>query len=75
MTEAAPTGRTGFALGLATAVNQVAIVLAPPLLGLLRDATGGFAAPWGVLVAMTCIALAGTCQCRARSESSQDHLP
>ena len=73
VTEAAPAGRTGFALGLAMAVNQVAIVLAPPLLGLLRDATGGFAAPWGVLIAMTCIALVGTRQRRARA--GQDHHP
>ena len=60
MTETAPPGRTGFALGLAMAANQIAIVLAPPTLGLLRDATGGFAAPWGLLLAMTCVALAGT---------------
>jgi predicted MFS family arabinose efflux permease len=60
VTEAAPPGRTGFALGLAMAVNQVAIVLVPPLLGLLRDVTGAFAAPWVLLIAMTGIALAVT---------------
>ncbi|MFJ9692850.1 hypothetical protein [Kitasatospora sp. NPDC101183] len=42
--ESAPAGRTGSALGLAMAANQVVVVLAPPLLGWLRDATGGFAA-------------------------------
>ncbi|MEU4236642.1 MFS transporter [Actinoplanes sp. NPDC026619] len=57
VTEAAPAGRTGFALGLAMAVNQVAIVLVPPLLGLLRDMTGGFTASWGLLAVMAGIAL------------------
>ncbi|GIF21795.1 MFS family permease [Actinoplanes tereljensis] len=54
--EVAP-GRTGFALGLAMMGNQVAIVLVPPLLGLLRDATGGFTVAWGLLLGMTCAAL------------------
>lgn len=43
VSEAAPAGRTGFALGAAMAVNQIAIVVVPPLLGLLRDTTGSFA--------------------------------
>ena len=64
VTEAAPPGRTGFALGLAMAVNQVAIVLVPPVLGLLRDATGGFATPWGLLLAMTGAALLGLVRSR-----------
>jgi sugar phosphate permease len=58
VTEQAPPGRTGFALGLAMSVNQVAIVVVPPLLGLLRDVTGGFAASWGLLAAMTGATLA-----------------
>ncbi|MEV0198764.1 MFS transporter [Nonomuraea sp. NPDC050691] len=53
LAESAPPGRTGFALGLAMAVAQVAIFLAPPALGLLRDVTGGFTADWGLLSAMT----------------------
>ncbi|WP_305788311.1 MFS transporter [Symbioplanes lichenis] len=57
VTEAAPPGRTGFALGLAMAVNQVAIVLVPPVLGLLRDTSGGFVAPWGLLAALIAAAL------------------
>ncbi|MFE7560122.1 MFS transporter [Kitasatospora sp. NPDC057500] len=36
LAEAAPPGRTGLALGLVMAVNQAAVVLAPPALGLLR---------------------------------------
>jgi len=58
--EAAPAGRTGSTLGLAMAVNQVAIVLVPPVLGLLRDVTSGFTAPWALLIALTVLALAGT---------------
>ncbi len=58
VTEAAPAGRTGFALGLVMTVNQVAVVAAPPLLGLLRDATGGFTAVWAVLAALTAAAAA-----------------
>ncbi|WP_419997976.1 MFS transporter [Streptomyces boninensis] len=58
--ESAPPGRTGFALGLAMAVNQVAIILVPPLLGLLKDTTGTFAPAWGLLIAMTAIALLTT---------------
>jgi predicted MFS family arabinose efflux permease len=66
VTEAAPGGRTGFALGLAMAVNQVAIVVVPPVLGLLRDVTGGFAAPWGLLIVMNCLALVAAVASRAR---------
>jgi predicted MFS family arabinose efflux permease len=66
VTEAAPGSRTGFALGLAMAVNQVAIVVVPPLLGLLRDVTGGFAAPWDLLIVMNCLALAAAVGRRAR---------
>ncbi|WP_306209616.1 MFS transporter [Actinoplanes sp. RD1] len=58
VTEAAPAGRTGFALGLAMAVNQVVIVLVPPVLGLLRDTSGGFLAPWGLLAGLIVAALA-----------------
>lgn len=57
VTESAPPDRTGFALGLAMSVNQVAIVAVPPLLGLLRDVTGSFAPAWGLLIAMTTLAL------------------
>jgi predicted MFS family arabinose efflux permease len=57
VTETAPAGRTGFALGLAMAVNQVAIILVPPVLGLLRDLSGGFTASWGLLLAITGLAL------------------
>ncbi|MFJ5550971.1 MFS transporter [Streptomyces sp. NPDC093225] len=60
LAEAAPPGRTGFALGLVMAVNQVAVILVPPALGLLLDATGGFTAAWAALAAVTAAALAAT---------------
>ncbi|WP_328958888.1 MFS transporter [Kitasatospora purpeofusca] len=60
--EAAPPGRTGFALGLVMAVNQVAVILAPPALGLLRDTTGGYTAAWSALA----VATAGTVAVTAR---------
>ncbi|MFJ4670579.1 MFS transporter [Kitasatospora purpeofusca] len=62
LAEAAPPGRTGFALGLVMAVNQVAVILAPPALGLLRDTTGGYTAAWIALA----VATAGTVAVTAR---------
>ncbi|MGW2161080.1 MFS transporter [Nonomuraea sp. NPDC001699] len=50
--ESAPPDRTGFVLGLAMAVSQVAIILAPPVLGLLTDLTGSFAPAWALLAAL-----------------------
>lgn len=58
MAESAPPDRTGFALGLAMSVNQVAIALVPPALGLPEDTTGSFTPAWGLLSAMTAVALA-----------------
>jgi sugar phosphate permease len=64
--ESAPPGRTGFALGLAMSVNQTAIILVPPVLGLLRDLTGSFAPAWGLLAAMTAVALTITAPAERR---------
>ncbi|MFI0484143.1 MFS transporter [Actinomadura sp. 9N215] len=57
LAESAPPGQTGFALGLAMAVTQTAVILAPPALGLLKDVTGSFTPVWGVLSAMTVLTL------------------
>lgn len=57
VTESAPPDRTGFALGLAMSVNQVAIVVMPPFLGLLKDLTDSFVPVWGLLSAMIAVAL------------------
>ncbi|GLY02824.1 hypothetical protein Acsp01_32030 [Actinoplanes sp. NBRC 101535] len=45
-------GSTGFSIGLVMAVNQIAVVIAPPLLGRLRDVSGGFTAGWVLLIAL-----------------------
>jgi MFS family permease len=58
--ESAPPDHTGFALGLAMAVNQVAVILAPPVLGLLTDLTGSFAPAWALLAALTAVTLTTT---------------
>jgi len=58
--ESAPPEKTGFALGFAMAINQVAIVLAPPTLGLLRDWTHSYLPGWSMLAAMTMVALLAT---------------
>ncbi|MEU9891463.1 MFS transporter [Sphaerisporangium sp. NPDC051011] len=73
LAESAPPGRTGFALGSAMAVNQVAVVSAPPALGLLKDLTGGFTPAWGLLSAMTAVALMVTARvgCHHRPDASR----
>jgi predicted MFS family arabinose efflux permease len=48
--DSAPPDSVGLALGAAMTVNQIAIVLTPPALGMIRDATGNYVAVWGVLV-------------------------
>ncbi|WP_232319929.1 MFS transporter [Herbidospora daliensis] len=58
--ESAPPGHTGFALGLAMAVNQVAVVAAPAALGLLTDLTGGFSAAWLLLAVLAAVTLTRT---------------
>ncbi|MFI9322595.1 MFS transporter [Kitasatospora aureofaciens] len=60
LTESAPPGRTGFAVGLVMAVNQLAVILVPPSLGLLRDTTHSFAPAWAALAAATAVTLAVT---------------
>nr|WP_042198843.1 MFS transporter [Kibdelosporangium sp. MJ126-NF4]CEL23539.1 Major facilitator family transporter [Kibdelosporangium sp. MJ126-NF4]CTQ89153.1 Major facilitator family transporter [Kibdelosporangium sp. MJ126-NF4] len=60
LVESAPPGRTGSALGTAMAVTQIAIILVPPALGMLKDVTHSFVPVWGVLTAMTVLVLAVT---------------
>ncbi|MFD0344819.1 MFS transporter [Streptomyces sp. NPDC127117] len=74
VTESAPTGRTGFALGLAMSANQIAIVTVPPALGLLKDLTHSFVPSWALLTTMTAAALvisAGAEHRRRHPPSSQ----
>ncbi|WP_043492357.1 MFS transporter, partial [Pseudomonas aeruginosa] len=58
--DTAPVGKTGFALGLAMAINQLAIVLAPPALGLLKDFSHSFVPGWLALCLMAAVALVVT---------------
>jgi MFS family permease len=58
--DVSPRESLGLALGTAMALNQVAIFAAPPLLGLLHDLTGGYAAVWGCLVVLLAAAVLGT---------------
>ncbi|MFK4263632.1 MFS transporter [Streptomyces milbemycinicus] len=67
VTEAAPPGKTGFALGLAMSVNQFAIVTVPPTLGLLVDLTGSFTPAWALLSLLTTAALAVTANAERRT--------
>ncbi len=56
--EVAPDHAVGLALALAMTANQLAIVTAPPLFGLLVDVTGGFTIPWLVVAAVLLLAAA-----------------
>ncbi|WP_255530115.1 MFS transporter [Planomonospora sp. ID67723] len=58
--ESAPPAHTGFTLGLAMAVNQVAVILAPPVLGLLTDLTDSFTPAWALLAALTAAGMTAT---------------
>ena len=42
-----PRRHVGLTLGAAMAINQLGIIAAPPLLGLVHDLTGGYTALWG----------------------------
>jgi len=64
LTESAPPGRTGFTLGSVMAVNQIAVIIAPPALGLLSDLSHSFTPAWGTLSGMTALALAITARHR-----------
>ncbi|HEX2652265.1 MAG TPA: MFS transporter [Xanthobacteraceae bacterium] len=57
VSESAPPDRVGFALGLAMAINQIAIIGSPPLLGFSRDMFGNHAISWIVLIACLFVAL------------------
>lgn len=66
VTETAPQGKTGFALGLAMSVNQIAIVTMPPVLGLLVDLTTSFTPAWALLCLLTTVALTITAHTERR---------
>jgi MFS family permease len=51
LAETAPPDKTGLTLGTAMALNQLGIIGAPPLLGLVHDLSGGYTALWACIVA------------------------
>jgi predicted MFS family arabinose efflux permease len=60
LAETAPADKVGLTLGAAMALNQLGIIAAPPLLGLVHDLTGGYAALWACVVAALGVAYAAT---------------
>jgi MFS family permease len=62
--EAAPRGQVGFMIGLAMAINQVAVVAGPPLFGWLRDASGSYVYGWIALCGGLALALWKTARLR-----------
>ena len=60
LAETAPADQVGLTLGAAMAINQIGIIGAPPLLGLVHDLSGGYTALWGAVVAALAAAYALT---------------
>ncbi|KAA1195234.1 MFS transporter [Photorhabdus heterorhabditis] len=58
--DTAPKDRIGFALGLAMTANQVAVIVIAPLIGILRDITGGYNLSWILLILFTFFTLLST---------------
>lgn len=56
LAETAPADKVGLTLGAAMAINQLGIMAAPPLLGLVHDLTGSYTALWACLVAALAVA-------------------
>jgi len=56
LADTAPADEVGLTLGAAMAINQLGIIGAPPLLGLVHDLTGGYTALWGCAVGVLAIA-------------------
>ncbi len=50
LADTAPPDQVGLTLGAAMAINQLGIIGAPPLLGLVHDLTGGYTALWACAV-------------------------
>jgi MFS family permease len=56
LAESAPADKVGLTLGAAMAINQLGIIGAPPLLGLVHDLTGSYTALWACVVAALALA-------------------
>lgn len=57
ITEVAPPEKTGFVLGAAMSVNQVAVIVSAPMFGAVRDITGSYLFGW-IALAVLCIVTA-----------------
>ena len=68
LAETAPADKTGLTLGAAMAINQLGIIAAPPLLGLVHDLTGGYTALWGCVVGVLVVAYGLTKATRSRAQ-------
>ena len=66
LAETAPADKVGLTLGAAMAINQLGIIGAPPLLGLVHDLSGGYTALWGAIVAGLAVAYGLTTRIRKR---------
>jgi predicted MFS family arabinose efflux permease len=60
LAEGASADTVGLTLGAAMAINQLGIIAAPPLLGLVHDLTGAYAALWACIVVVLVAAYALT---------------
>ncbi len=60
LAETASAGQVGLTLGAAMALNQLGIIGAPPLLGLVHDLTGSYVSLWACVVAVLTVAYAVT---------------
>jgi predicted MFS family arabinose efflux permease len=56
LADTAPADKVGLTLGAAMAINQLGIIGAPPLLGLVHDLTGGYTALWACAIGVLAIA-------------------
>ncbi len=60
LADTSPPDKVGLTLGAAMAINQLGIIGAPPLLGLVHDLTGGYTALWACAVGVLAVAYALT---------------
>ncbi len=74
LAETAPADKTGLTLGAAMAINQLGIIAAPPLLGLVHDLTGGYAVLWACVVGVLAVAYALT-GLRGVRKTAKDESP
>jgi predicted MFS family arabinose efflux permease len=67
LADTAPADKVGLTLGAAMAINQLGIIGAPPLLGLVHDLTGGYTALWACAIGVLGVAYVMTGVRRKRS--------